>query len=260
MLNISINGRVFEDIQGIIFDKDGTLDDSRGYWAQIGVKRAELIERQIPGIAEHLLKVFGITSNPNRQTPTPNSQSSTFQLNSTGLMALGSRLENEIAAAAYIAETGRNWLESRAIARIAFLDADKQVKKTSQLFPDSLPVLKTCRERGLKLGIVSADTTANIEEFIRVHNLEPYIGVAIGSDRGIIKPDPALFFAACRVLEITPTRVLMIGDGQTDVEMGKKADAAGVIGVASPDITPENLGGADVIIERLKEIIANIYT
>jgi phosphoglycolate phosphatase len=44
-------------------------------------------------------------------------------LDPTGLMAVGSRRENEIAAAAYIAETGRGWIESLAIARSAFEEA-----------------------------------------------------------------------------------------------------------------------------------------
>ncbi|MBR8832333.1 MAG: Phosphoglycolate phosphatase [Chroococcopsis gigantea SAG 12.99] len=249
VINISIGDRVFRDIEGIIFDKDGTLEDSGGYWAEIGVKRVQLIEERIPGISPHLFKVFGFS----QIKPNP-------LLERFGLMAEGSCLENEIAAAAYIAETGRGWSESRAIVRQAFLDADQSVKKTSRLFPDCLRVLKTCVDSGLRLGIVSADTTPNIGEFINTHELSPYIKVAIGSDRGKIKPDQALFEEACQILGVRPGRVLMVGDSETDIEMGKKAGAAGVIGIVGSDSPGRNLEGADIIIRGLQEIIQNLHT
>ena len=94
--------RVFRNIEAVIFDKDGTLEDSQSYLRELGIKRARLIDAQIPGIGEPLLMAFGMQNN---------------QLDPAGLMAVGSRYENEIAAAAYIAETGRSWFESLAIAR-----------------------------------------------------------------------------------------------------------------------------------------------
>ena len=89
--------RVFRNIEAVIFDKDGTLEDSQSYLRELGIKRARLIDAQIPGIGEPLLMAFGMQNN---------------QLDPAGLMAVGSRHENEIAAAAYIAETGRSWFES----------------------------------------------------------------------------------------------------------------------------------------------------
>ena len=89
MVAINCRGVIFQDIQAIIFDKDGTLEDSQEYLRNLGQKRARLIDARIPGIGEPLLMAFGINGH---------------EINSTGLMAVGSRLENEIAAAAYIAE------------------------------------------------------------------------------------------------------------------------------------------------------------
>ncbi|HEY9707367.1 MAG TPA: HAD family hydrolase, partial [Oculatellaceae cyanobacterium] len=130
MVTIRCRDITFPNIQAIIFDKDGTLEDSQVFLRELGQKRSRLIDAQIPGIGEPLLMAFGINGDT---------------LDPTGLMAVGSRRESEIAAAAYIAETGRGWLESLAIAHNAFEEADRYLKETantSPLFAGSLEVLK----------------------------------------------------------------------------------------------------------------------
>ena len=89
MVAINCRDVIFQDIQGIIFDKDGTLENSQEFLRNLGQKLARLIDAKIPGIGEPLLMSFGIDGQ---------------SINPTGLMAVGSRRENEIAAAAYIAE------------------------------------------------------------------------------------------------------------------------------------------------------------
>ena len=68
-----------------LFDKDGTLEDSAAYLRNLGQKRSRLIDAQIPGTQDPLLMAFGIDRDC---------------LDPTGLLAVGSRRENEIAAAA----------------------------------------------------------------------------------------------------------------------------------------------------------------
>ncbi|NES40040.1 MAG: HAD family hydrolase, partial [Moorea sp. SIO2C4] len=97
MVTIRCGKVTFPNIEAVIFDKDGTLEDSQVYLRELAYKRSRLIDAQIPGIGEPLLMAFGVQDDT---------------LDPTGLMAVGSRRENEIAAAAYIAETGRGWLES----------------------------------------------------------------------------------------------------------------------------------------------------
>ena len=87
MITVNCGQIKFENIQSIIFDKDGTLENSQNYLRELGIRRACLIDAQIPGIGDSLLMAFGI-------------QDDIF--NPTGLIAVGSRQENKIAAA-YIA-------------------------------------------------------------------------------------------------------------------------------------------------------------
>jgi phosphoglycolate phosphatase len=230
----------FANIQAIVFDKDGTLEDSEAYLRNLGQKRSRLIDAQIPGIGDPLLMAFGINGDT---------------LDPTGLLAVGSRRETEIAAAAYIAETGRGWLESLAIARRAFEEADQFIGTApSPLFVGSLEVLKYLSEAGLKLGILSAASTERVRAFVDRHQLGSYVQLQMGVDRGPSKPDPALFVQACQTLGVEPSATLMVGDSAGDIEMARQAGAAGCIGICWGKPEAAHLQTADVAIAQLDEI------
>lgn len=240
MITIQCKGVRFANIQAIVFDKDGTLEDSEAYLRSLGQKRSRLIDAQIPGIGEPLLMAFGIQGD---------------RLDPTGLLAVGSRRETEIAAAAYIAETGRGWLESSAIARRAFEEADQFIGTApSPLFVGSLEVLKYLSEAELKLGILSAASTQKVKTFVEHHQLSDYIQLQMGVDLGPTKPDPALFLQACEKLGVEPSTTLMVGDAVGDIEMARQAGAAGCIGICWGKPEAAHLQTADVAIAQLDEI------
>ncbi len=241
MVAINCRGVIFQDIEAIIFDKDGTLEDSQEFLRNLGQKRSRLIDAKIPGIGEPLLMAFGIDGN---------------NINPTGLMAVGSRRENEIAAAAYIAETGRGWLESLTIVKEAFAEADQILPKSTPgyLFTGSLEVLKYLSQAGIKLGILSADNTTAVQNFVKYYQLNDYIQLEMGVNDSPSKPDPELFLQACQKLGVKPVTALMVGDSPTDIEMGRKARAAGCIGICWGKPEANHLQAADVAIAHLEEI------
>lgn len=241
-ITINCRGRKFHQIEAVIFDKDGTLQDSQDYLRELGQKRARLIDARVPGTLDPLLMAFGIHNG---------------KLDPTGLMAVGSHRENEIAAAAYIAETGKSWFEAKAIATQAFTQALDYIQNradTSPLFAGSLEVLKFLSQAGLKLGILSADTTFGVKDFVDRHQLSSYIQLTMGVETGPTKPDPALFLLACQKLKIEPQFALMVGDSRGDIEMSKSAGAAGSIGICWGNPEAAHLEMADVTISHLDEI------
>ncbi|WP_193195969.1 HAD family hydrolase [Nostoc sp. MG11] len=239
MVTIKCGKITFSNIQAILFDKNGTLEDSETYLRSLAQKAARLIDAQIPGIGEPLLMAFGINAN---------------NLDPAGLISVASRRETEVAAAAYIAETGRGWFESLKIARQALDEAEKYIGRTpSPLFVGSLEVLKYLRERGLKLGILSAATTQEVRKFVADHQLSDYIQLEMGVDEGPSKPDPRLFLQACQALGVEPGATLMVGDSVGDMQMTRNAKAAGCIGITWVGKS-ENVQGADVVINQLEEI------
>ncbi|NEQ23006.1 MAG: HAD family hydrolase, partial [Microcoleus sp. SIO2G3] len=191
-------------------------------------------------IGEPLLMAFGIDSDG---------------INSAGLMAVGSRRDNEIAAAAYIAETGRDWMEALAIAQATFAEADTYLKpKAPQtpLFPGSAELLRSLRAANLKIGILSADTTANVAEFVQHYALD--VDAAIGTDDNLGKPNPLFLERAGKILGVVPTQMLVVGDSIADIQLAQSAGAAGAIGVTWGWTSAQHLAGADVAIEQFSEI------
>lgn len=242
MINVICKQKTFENIEAIIFDKDGTLADSENFLRELAFKRARLIDAQIPGIYEPLLMAFGVEND---------------YLNPTGLMAVGSNKENQIVAAGYIAETGRSWFESLSIASESFNNAEKSFPhrgKTSPLFAGSLEILQELKQRGLKIAILSADTTEGVREFVTTHALDDYIDLIMGVDSGLFKPDPRLFLQACDTLGVKPENSLMIGDSQGDISMAKNAQAGGVIGICWKYPEAPHLQTADVVISDLAQL------
>ena len=239
MVTIKCQNTAFSRIEAILFDKNGTLEDSEAYLRTLGQKAARMIDAQIPGIGEPLLMAFGINGD---------------FLDPAGLISVASRRETEIAAAAYIAETGRGWFESLKIARQAIDEADQYVSKTpSPLFVGSLEVLKSLSVAGLKLGILSAATTEEVRTFVRTHQLSNYLQIEKGVDDGPSKPDPILFLEACQALGVAPGATLMIGDSVGDMQMARDAKAAGCIGITWIG-RADNVKGADVVINQLDQI------
>jgi phosphoglycolate phosphatase len=237
--NIKCRNITFNNIQAILFDKNGTLEDSETHLRSLAQKAARLIDAQIPGTGEPLLMAFGVNGN---------------SLDPAGLISVASRRETEVAAAAYIAETGRGWFECLKIARQALDEAEKYIGETpSPLFVGSLEILRSLWENGLKLGILSAATTEEVHNFVANYQLSDYIQLEMGVDEGPSKPDPVLFLQACQALGVEPGTTLMVGDSVGDMQMARDAKAAGCIGITWIGKS-DNVRGADVVINQLDEI------
>lgn len=239
MATIKCFDKIFSNIQAILFDKNGTLEDSEVNLRHFAQKAARIIDAQIPGIGEPLLMAFGVNSDT---------------LDAAGLIAVASRRETEIAAAAYIAETGRGWIESLNIARESLDEADKYLGDSpSPLFAGSLEILQKLSQAKLKLGILSAATTQEVNQFVQAHQLGEYLDLEMGVDGNIFKPDPALFIQACEKLGVEPSATLMVGDSVGDMQMARDAKAAGCVGITWIG-KHDNVRGADVVINKLDQI------
>ncbi len=242
MVRIKCGAVTFPQIEAVIFDKDGTLANSEAFLRNLGRKRARLIDAQIPGVGEPLLMAFGLEEN---------------QLNPGGLMAVGSRRENEIAAAAYVAETGLDWIASLEIVGSAFDEADRYMQRKATLTPifeGMAKLLKSLGTAAVKVGIVSSDRTENVKDFVKTYALESYVSLQMGVVPGLSKPDPKLFQEACRQLGVEPGQTLMVGDSQADFDMGRAASAAGVVGVSWGWTGTVKLEKAEVAITRVEEM------
>ena len=224
----------FDAIAAVIFDKDGTLAAVGSFLRRLAQQRSRLVDAQVPGVEAPLLLAFGVEGD---------------RLNPAGLMAVGTRQENEIAAAAYLAETGLDWLGAREQARSAFREADsgfsRKADHTPPLagIPDLLQRLTTA---GIVLGIASSDTTDNVVDFLERYELTAQFAAVMGADCGYEKPDPAWVLALCDRLGVPPRATVVIGDSAADLAMARAA-GVGAIGATWGWSDPPRLTGADAI-------------
>ncbi len=242
MIRLICKDKIFIDIQAIFFDKDGTLEDSRIYLQQLVNERIRLLYDHKFDILAFLPKTFGFK---------------TGKIDPKGLMAVGSRKDNELAAAALIAGSGCGWYQAKEIAYQAFEQAAKNItptKESSPMFPGTLPLLQELIKAKCRLGIISADSLTGIKRFVEQEQIKNYFKVLVGSDRNLQKPDPKLYLKACQNLDVEPQKTLMVGDSLGDILMAQQAGAGGTIGISWENPDTDHLSSADVTITHLEEI------
>lgn len=208
----------FLNIRAVIFDKDGTLADVEPYLRSLTLARSHLLNQHYPGVGASLKHAFGLVGD---------------RLDPAGLMMVGTRQENEIAAATYLAEQGMPWFAAQAQVAQLFQDAEAQLPpKASQtpLLPDIHALLEHLRSHHLRLGIISSDSPHNIQAFLDCYHLADYFQSYVGAEPGQpTKPDPALVQQLCARWGIEPSEVLVVGDALGDIEMAIAAQTAGAI-------------------------------
>lgn len=91
-----------------------------------------------------------------------------------------------------------------------------------KLFPDTLLTLKTLREMGKKIGLVTATTTSSLEHDFHTLGIEKKLFDYIQTEDETIvhKPDPRVFeptFSWLKEAKISPSQVIYIGDHLNDM-------------------------------------------
>lgn len=233
-------------MQAIVWDKDGTLADSLGFLRNLGQKRAQAIEAEVPGLEKAILRSFGFSLGFTEES-----------LNPAGLLAVGTRLENEIGIATLIAQTGRDWIASLTVARSAFRQADQRLARKADLTPPFdgiVDLLRSLHAQPVKLAILSSDSQTNVEDFVARHELSPYFQQLVGARVGISKPAPQLLQLVCTSLNADLRHTLVIGDAIADIQLATKGGALGSIGVTWGGVTPAQLGEATAIAHQVNQI------
>jgi putative hydrolase of the HAD superfamily len=81
------------------------------------------------------------------------------------------------------------------------------------LVPGALDLLRSLRDRGVKLGIVTNGLSETHREKIAVLRLSEFFdAIFLADEVGMVKPDPLLFAHACRTLGGAPVHSAMVGD------------------------------------------------
>ncbi|MCY7408597.1 MAG: HAD family hydrolase [Alkalinema sp. CAN_BIN05] len=249
MVNVRCGAIQFSQVQAVIFDKDGTLADSKQYLRQLGYQRAHYLtlaigSRATKDFKQSLLRSWGVTENC---------------VDPTGQIAVASQAEEEIATAGQLTALGYGWIDALEIVRRSFGAVELTEASLTPAFAGVGDCLRGLHSAGLKVGILSSDSTDSVKAFVNHCDLTPILELCWGAQSADFrKPDPRLFHRACAALGVEASRTLMVGDSRADIDMAKRAEAQGAIGAAW-GWPPFDLPGVDVMLDKIGDIAASVY-
>jgi phosphoglycolate phosphatase len=124
------------------------------------------------------------------------------------------------------------------------------------LLPGAAELVAVLRQQGARLGIVTNKPQRFIETILDHFGLAGDFDVVIGSDAGVTpKPAPDMLLAAMEKLAADPRDTVMVGDSASDVDSARAAGVASVLRRGGYTHTPAEKLGADVVVDRLDELI-----
>ncbi|MEI7766097.1 MAG: HAD family hydrolase [Phycisphaerae bacterium] len=124
--------------------------------------------------------------------------------------------------------------------------------------PDTVTVLNTLRQRGLKLGLITNGDGYMQAQKLKHTGLEGWFDyLGIEGALGYGKPDPRAFHNALAQLKLTPAEVVMVGDN-----LGHDVQTAQALGIRSFWLSskPRPEIPAEVILNRLGELPERLFT
>ncbi len=105
--------------------------------------------------------------------------------------------------------------------------ADKHMTANTHFYPEALRVLRTLRERGAKLAIISSKTSHRIREAFVRDNAETLVDFIIGCEEvRELKPSPEGIRLALTRFALAPEDALYTGDSATDAAAAQNAGVA----------------------------------
>ena len=234
MINTVCESFRLNNIDAVIFDKDGTLTDSSIYWSEIIKRRAKKIQNDFLLTKENyfeLVRVMGLNISTNKLLP-------------EGPIAIKSRKE-------VINKINSHLVKKNINVTHEYLEKIfKEIHEnfSTEAFKFIVPVLpayklvKVLKNFNVKLILLTSDTKKNADEAIRVLKLENYFDLVVGGDSGF--GDKRLGNSCkqiCKKLNLKTQKVISIGDAPVDNEMAINGDLKASILVESGQICFETL-------------------
>lgn len=215
-------------IDGVIFDKDGTLFDFRASWGAWAAQLLDVLARESGVSADVLGASIGFDPAARRFAP-------------DSVVIAGTSGEISRALAALVPGAEARDLEDRM---------NRMAEGAPMLPAVDLPeVLGGLKARGLKIGLATNDVEVTAHAHLKAHGIHGLFDYIAGYDSGHgPKPGPGMCAAFARQLALDPARVVMVGDSRHDLEAGRAAGmrtAAVLTGIAgAAELAPH----ADVVL------------
>lgn len=243
--------QVYDDVhhvQGILFDKDGTLIELHSLWSTWFEKLCDEVGNQQPGIAfskKELAESVGLDMNRRK-------------ISHRGPLAIGTMQDIAIIMAYHLYHRGLPWNEAVYTIRKSIDEVHKTIdwKKLLQPLQGLEDFLANANKSGVKMGVVTSDDTDIAEQHLDLLNINHFFHSVIGSDQiELPKPFPNIGQKACEEMNIDSGQVIVIGDTNGDMNLGKNLNAVASIGIVTgTDENADHLTDADYVINHYDQL------
>lgn len=228
MINLQINESIYEDIDLIIFDKDGTLFQLYPYCSKMVFERTNAICNALQNhdkiLEDWLILTMGVDLKNHRIFP-------------EGPIGVYSKYYAQDMLFEKMNAKGYNI--SREMLKTAFETADDNINKIEYLKEALVPVpgmIDFIEDIGSKCNcaIYSNDMTRRLNDTLELFSIDKYFDCILGSDMvEKHKPDPMGVLKIMDELGIEPEKTAFVGDSVLDIECGKRARCKYLISVIS---------------------------
>ncbi len=223
------------NIQGILFDKDGTLFGFSDTWADWSISFLTSLAPDDHDLRLEMARMVGFDWDAKDFI--------------TGSVAVNASVDEQCVMLASVHPD----LDAKAIEKIAFA----ALQDTTAVPVCALdPLLTSFKMRGLALGIATNDFEQSAHNQMQDHNIHHHFDFICGYDSGFTpKPEADMILGFCEKMKLKPAQVAMIGDSSHDLEAGRNAGVGLNVGVLTGPAKHEDIKHlADVILPDISTL------
>jgi len=235
MVKFSAENWEIDNIETVLFDKDGTFIDLHYFWGKMTEMRAKEVASRY-GISQDELKNLCLLLGYDIESG---------RMLEDGITALYSRAK---IIELFNAELGARYDLSVSAENMASIFDEvserfyKNINSYTKPIPEAVEFIKKIRSKGVKLGIVTSDSVVSTNLTLEYLGWEDVFGAVLGRESSPeTKESGALTKMALGQLRATPETTVMIGDAPMDYISAKNAGVDNTILVASGQICLKNL-------------------
>lgn len=248
MVNLLVNGATIENIDTVLFDKDGTLTDVNLYWGKIIEMRAWAIVQFYKLDRQEYFKLqIAMGYIPSQK-----------KLCEEGPIAIKCRKEVIWAIRKYLKSIG---VEATAIEIDTIINqVNDEFRPISRsyisLIPGVLDFLKLLKKHNVKMAVTTSDSLENANEALRVTGIASYFTCVFGHESSRAAKDTGIPAKELLLqIESDPENTIVIGDTSMDVNMAVNSNTRGCIVTATGQIPYERFAGVTpFVVRNMKDI------
>jgi phosphoglycolate phosphatase len=238
----SSSRQLLDGIELVVFDKDGTLIDFDAMWSPWVVELARRLESEagVP-LAARLFNELGFDAVTDRTI-------AGSPLAILPMAVLRSAVRDVVVRAGVDAN------EATAAVDRGWFVPDPATE--ARPLTDLPALFASLRAPGRRIAVVTSDDHEPTRLTLAALGVAELVDVIVGADDGFArKPAPDVVLRAAGVVGVPVSRTAVVGDSLADLEMGRAAGAARVIGVLSGVSAREDLEPfADAVIDSVADL------